>query len=300
MAQGQSKSKVILLGEHAVVHGVPALVAGLEKGAIAQAEKAKTFEVSFGGEVVPADHDLMTALCKMAEVLSAPPCRLTLSLEVPAGAGLGASAALGVATARALSAMHGDPTSERRIAAAVDEWESVFHGNPSGVDRAAAQMGGVLQFVRGEDPEPVGLRAPLPLVVALADPPANTRVMVEGVARLKTTNPEQFQKNLDAIRSLVENALVCLRSGDLLSLGKLMNLNQMVLAGWMVSTEGIERACATAREAGALGAKLTGSGGGGCIVALCTPEGRDSVRAALEREGFEAFSSTIRGPDDQN
>lgn len=288
---------MILLGEHAVVYGVPAVVAGLDKGAEAYAEAADAFSVSLNEQSLPHDHELTAALIAAAKLLSAPACRVRLNLEVPAGAGLGASAALGVAAARALALLSDQTVSERRIAAAADEWERIFHGNPSGVDRAAAQMGGVLKFVRGEEPEPVPLKSSLPLVVAVADPPANTRSMVESVARLKTNNPLQFQKNLDAIAALVKNALVCLRSGDLPSLGKLMNLNQMVLAGWMVSTEGIERACSTAREAGALGAKLTGSGGGGCVVSLCTPEGQETVRQALATAGFETFSSTIRSSD---
>ena len=111
-------------------------------------------------------------------------------------------------------------------------------------------------------------RVVLPLAVAVAGPPASTREMVESVARLRARRPEIVDKAVSGVAALVNNARLCLEAGDLQGLGKLMDLNQMLLSGLMVSTEAIERACASARRAGALGAKLTGAGGGGCVVAL--------------------------------
>jgi len=296
--RGTGRGKVILLGEHAVVHGVPALVVGLERGAEATATAASQDEIVLGGMTLDGDHELLSALAAARQVLGAPPVRLQLELHIPAGAGLGASAALGVAAARAL--LGGDETSdEAAVARAADAWETVLHGNPSGVDRAAAQLGGVLCFVKNGAIEPVPLRKALHLVVAVAAPPAKTKEMVAMVADLKESNPTQFDKNLGAIRSLVENANVCLRGGDLVSLGKLMDLCQMVLAGWMLSTEGLEIACKVARGAGALGAKLTGSGGGGAIVALAPdPAIAGRVQTALAARGFPAFACQV--DPDQN
>jgi mevalonate kinase len=172
-------------------------------------------------------------------------------------------------------------------------WEQVFHGNPSGVDAAAAAAGGCIQFTRGVGIEPVKLARPLELVLAVAGPPASTKSMVEGVARINERRPEMFQKTLDGVRALVNNARLCLEAGDLPGLGQLMNLNQMLLSGLHVSTEAIERACQVARDAGALGAKLTGAGGGGCIVALADLDPAP-VLQALRDAGFECFASTVR------
>jgi mevalonate kinase len=179
-----------------------------------------------------------------------------------------------------------------RVLAAADAWERVFHGNPSGIDAAAAECGGCIEYSRETGAEPVVLGRPLPLVVAAAGPPASTREMVEGVARLAARRPEVFQKTIAGITALVKNARLCIEAGDLPGLGKLMDLNQMLLSGLMVSTEAIERACETARLAGALGAKLTGAGGGGCVVALADLD-PEPVLAAWKSEGFECFSALV-------
>jgi len=302
-ARGSGRGKVILLGEHAVVYGVPALVVGLDRGATAEVEPADRDQILLGGAAVAPEHDLLVALSAARQILGASPVRLTLEVDIPLGAGLGASAALGVASARAL--LGGDAVAdEQRVTAAADAWEAVLHGNPSGVDRTAAQRGGVLSFVKGGAVDVVPLRHPLHLVCAVAAPPASTKEMVQMVAELQRSNPSQFEKNLAAIRSLGENAAMCLRAGDLVSLGKLMDLCQMVLAGWMLSTESLEIACAEARRAGALGAKLTGSGGGGAIVALAAdPAIAGRVKDALSSRGFPAFHCHVgadpecRGPE---
>lgn len=295
---GTAPGKVILLGEHAVVYGVPALAAALGKGARAHVAESDADRIRFDGVLLDTDHELYRGLTSARSLLGAPPVTLDLGLDIPRGSGLGASAALGVATARALgeliAARSNDRPSQARIARAADSWERVFHGNPSGVDRAAAMGHGVLRYVRGEEPAPIVSARTLPLVIAVAGPPASTREMVDGVARLRTHNPEQFAKNLAAIHALVDAATGYLRSGDLISLGKLLDLCQMILAGWMLSTEAIERAIAVARGAGALGAKLTGSGGGGCIVALAAgePEAK-RIEQALKDGGFAAFRCNI-------
>ncbi|HYP90745.1 MAG TPA: mevalonate kinase, partial [Polyangiaceae bacterium] len=124
-------------------------------------------------------------------------------------------------------------------------------------------------------------------------PPASTKLMVEAVARQRERRPELFEKTLEAIRALVANAKLCLEAGDLPGLGSLMNYNQMLLSGMFVSTEGIERCCALAREAGALGAKLTGAGGGGAVIALCDGDS-EPILAAWRSASIECFGSCVR------
>jgi len=115
---------------------------------------------------------------------------------------------------------------------------------------------------------------------------------VDLVAKLKARNEEMVTRSFDAIHSLVQNARLALEAGDHVGLGKLMDLNQVLLSGLMVSTEEIETMCRLAREAGALGAKLTGSGGGGCVVALVKGD-PDPVLASWAKEGFRAFASGV-------
>jgi mevalonate kinase len=221
--------------------------------------------------------------------------RVQAQTDLPAAAGLGCSAALGVAIVRALDAWRGRPivtpseTVERAMA-----WERVFHGNPSGVDATAAARGGCIWYERthgGPALKEVKLSAPLRLAVGHSGIASTTRGMVEHVAKLKERKPELVDRTFEGVRSLVQNARLAIESNDDAGLGRLMDLNQMLLSGLMLSTEEIEAMCRLARDAGALGAKLTGSGGGGCVVALVRDP--EPVLAAWEKAGFRSFPTEV-------
>ncbi len=291
----RANGKIILLGEHAVVYGVPAIAAGIERGVEAHAELAAVAALRVGDRTgEPGDgSDLGQAFAALLGALGARPLAVRATLELPPGSGLGASAALGVAIARAaLSALSEEPDPLRVLAAAA-AWEGVYHGNASGVDAAAAAYDGCILFEKGHAVQAISLGRDLVLAVGLAGPPASTKLMVESVARLRERRPAVVDKALDGIRALVNNATLCLDAGDLPGLGSLMNYNQMLLSGLFVSTEGIERCCALARDAGALGAKLTGAGGGGAVVALCDGDSEPILRA-WRAAGVECFGSYVR------
>jgi mevalonate kinase len=290
--------KAILLGEHAVVYGVPALVVGLDRGVEAVARRpddaTRSLRIGDGPPVTPDDGSALgRALSALLDACSVDaPVALEATSALPIGAGVGSSAALGVACARALAETFALPTSPDLEQQRALAWERVFHGNPSGIDTAAAALGGCLLYTRGSPPEPLRLRGPLTVALAYSGQSASTKKMVEGVARLRERRPELFDKQLDGIRSLVGNARLALEAGDLVGLGKLMDLNQMILSGWMLSTGEIEELCAAAREAGALGAKLTGAGGGGCVVALCG-DSPEAILEAWRKAGYEGFASAV-------
>ena len=118
--------------------------------------------------------------------------------------------------------------------------------------------------------------------------------MVDGVAKMRARKPDVVAKTFEGIRSLVSNARLAIEAGDRVALGKLMDLNQMLLCGLFVSSPEIERMCGSAREAGALGAKLTGAGGGGCVVALVPSAAvGEAVLAAWRADGFDGFLTTV-------
>jgi mevalonate kinase len=291
----QANGKVILLGEHAVVYGVPALAAGIERGARAHAAPAESGLLRLGAREVGSDDpsELGRALAALLEQLGLGPHVIEVELDLPPGAGLGASAAIGVAMARAVLEARGEPPSQERVLAAADAWERVFHGNPSGIDAAAAAHAGCLIYSRADGVKELPVGRELSLVVAIAGPPASTREMVESVARLRERRPELVDKTMAGIGALVQNAKVAIETGDVVGLGRLMDLNQMLLSGLFLSTEGIERACAVARSAGALGAKLTGSGGGGAVLALA-PKDPTALLTAFAEAKLEAFATVVR------
>lgn len=290
-AVARAHGKVILLGEHAVVYGVPALAVGIDRGARASVSTSATSEPTLSIDGRPIDApEVLQAWSALRSELGAPELSVAAELEVPPGSGLGSSAALGVAIARATLDALGRPASAETVLAAANAWERVFHGNPSGIDTAAAFHGGCFKFKRGLGPEFVELVAPLRLAIVKAGPAASTKAMVESVAKLRERRPERVDKTLEAIHALVQNAALCLSAGDLSGLGKLMDYNQMLLSGLFLSTPEIERACGIARERGALGAKLTGAGGGGSVIALA--EDPEAIVAAWQQEGLSAFVAT--------
>jgi len=316
---GRGYGKVILLGEHSVVHGRPALAASLVRGSYATVS-----EVPMGTGVtsvpVPMDElrvdpwglhvvsgrpetnpDLelvrraFSQLCQSfrEQMPERPAFSVRAVLEVPSGAGLGSSAALGVAVARAMANALGLADSEERVLAESLAWERVFHGNPSGVDSAMAVGSGLSLYLRTPNgPSLTRLRVPrpLPLVVGDSAESCSTKRMVERVAEQLAADHARVEPIFDDIASLVQDAQLAIEQGDFSRLGQLFDRNHARLAELGLSTPKLDALCQLARDAGALGAKLTGGGGGGCAIALCHDlSAAQRVADALESAGYAAF-----------
>ncbi len=304
----RASGKVILAGEHAVVYGAPAIALGIDRGASARAltlgaSDASTLRVTFADGITlrvvagESDEPLAKAYAALLASLRAKSVAVDVETDLPAGAGLGCSAALGVAIARAVAGPSDDEVREHAMA-----WERVFHGNPSGVDAAVAALGGTLSFIRDGDRsiiERVASAQPLVLAIGHSGTASSTRTMVASVARQRTRQPALVQKTFDGIAAVVRNARLAIEAGDLRAVGQLLDMNQMLLAGLLLSTQEIEAMCVSARTAGALGAKLTGAGGGGCVIALV--ETRAIAEHVLEawkgdgKTGFVAETAPARG-----
>lgn len=293
-----ARGKVILLGEHGVVHGRPALAAGIERGVVATASVAAAdrLRVEPWDVVLRADAASDEPLERaFAAILAGyPSTRPAVSVEarcdLPAGAGLGASAAVGVAVIAAIDELLGIARTPEERGAYALSWEKVFHGNPSGVDNTMASCGGIAVYVRGQPLEPVRPRRPIPLVVCYSGESASTKTMVESVARQHERDRARVEEIFDGMAALVRNGKLAVENGDFQALGQMFDMNQMLLASLLLSTERLERLCGAAKAAGALGAKLTGSGGGGCMIALVPDVDRaEPVLRALRDEGGEPF-----------
>jgi mevalonate kinase len=294
-----AEGKVILLGEHAVVYGHPALVTAIDQGARARARPSSgSALVIAGSRYLPDEGEIGAAFARLLAELEASDVEIEAEILIPAGLGLGASAALGVAIARAILRLQPEadesPQGSRLEleTRAAQAWETVFHGTPSGIDVAAASLGGCFSFTRDEGPKPVSLATSLNLAVGIVGPQVSTRVMVSGLAELRRTSPALVDGSLARIRTLVEIARRALETGNLAVLGRAMDENQIELGLLRLSTDALERACSVARANGALGAKLTGKGGGGCVVALCATD-PTNVLDAWCHAGIEGFACTV-------
>ena len=316
---GSASGKVILVGEHAVVYGVPAIAVGIDRGARARSKPlaegpSRLSLVVKGGAPVrvvegegdePIAQAFRAVLASVRESHAIGAVDVEVETDLPAGAGLGCSAALGVAIARSLVGGSAEGGTSRTPTRLDDEgaqrhataWERVFHGNPSGIDAAVAALGGALVFSRDESGStiaPLEVEAPLVLAIGHSGLASSTRSMVESVARQRQRRPDLVKKTFDGIDAIVRNARLAIEAGDVGALGKLLDMNQMLLAGLLLSTQEIETMCAAARAEGALGAKLTGAGGGGCVVALAESRAAaERIVAAWAREGFSGFVSEV-------
>ena len=287
--------KVILFGEHAVVYGHPALAAGIALGVTARVEAAESSRmcVEPWGLDLGIDDDSPLARAFAALMTSYEgAAQLDLQVDLPGGAGLGCSAAMGVAACGALDAHFGVERSPEERGEHTLRWEKVFHGNPSGVDNMMASCGGVAIYRKGKPLERITPRKPLPLVIAHSGESSSTKEVVEMVARQHARETERVDEAFDAIDTLIRNAKLALEAGDTKSVGQLMTLNQRLLASLMLSTEKIETLCRAAEEAGALGAKLTGAGAGGCVIALAEDDDHlVEVEAAMRPHASMTFAT---------
>ena len=295
--QGFGHAKIILIGEHGVVHGHPALAAGLAVGvqADAVAGDGRLAAPAWSMEARAGDGSSAgRALGAILQTLRVTELDFRLEPGIPSRAGLGSSAAMAVAIVRAAAAAaaaRGRVISGDAQAAAVDAAEAVFHGSPSGIDAAAAFGGGVGRFRRGEGWRPVTVLQPMRVCVGLSGRPRDTSAQVGAVARLRERAPV-VAKVLALFGDLVDEGERALGLGDIDGLGRLLDIAHGLLCGLRVSSPEIETLVHGARAAGAIGAKLTGAGGGGAVIALA-PGHEPDVIARWRQAGFDGFVTTI-------
>jgi len=292
--RGFGHGKVILVGEHAVVHGHAAVAAGISTGISVEARPGSgTLRIpSWGLEAAVGDGTPVgRALEAIQRRLETPPLAFEGDAQIPSRAGLGSSAAMAVAIARAAAAATGRTIAPEMIDAAVHAAEEVFHGTPSGIDAAAAQSGRVGRFTRAAGWQPIPVLQPITLCIGLSGKPRDTLAQVAAVGRLR----DRLAAAGDALAllgRLADEAAGALAKGDVDGLGRIFDVAHGLLAAVRVSSPELDTLVHAARAAGAVGAKLTGAGGGGAVIALAPAHERD-VLARWRAAGFQGFTAEI-------
>ncbi len=288
--------KVILLGEHGVVYGQPALAAPISRGVRAWAVPAKKCTVELPTSL-KAEHaeTLERAFRRAAKVTGHPRVLVTLESDLPVSMGLGSSGALSVAVSRVLlEAKSAKPASVKAVERVALEMEKEFHGTPSGVDHTTSARGEMVLYRRGSVRV---VRSPIPVrvLVAIVGERPPTKKTVGALRERQARWPARYERLFREIGRVAREGADAVTKGDLDALGDLMNVNQGLLNAVGLSSEGLEAMVNRLRRLGALGAKLTGAGGdGGAVLGLFREP--EPLVARLSKEGVTCFVSQLSGP----
>jgi mevalonate kinase len=277
MTRARAPGKVLLLGEHAVVYGHPALAAAIPRYVTVEVQPAAEARIELPGSIEMGPEVLQAAVAMAREAMFEGRFHARVSSELPIGAGLGSSAALGVALARAFR----PGCSPEEAASLAMHLERVLHGAPSGVDPAACAHGGMI-FFQGGAVERVEERVwlcILPTGIA-----RGTRSTVMPLAERRKSDPS-IDPLLARLGDLARGGLAELRKKNFFSLGPAMDEAHGILRELGVSCPELEEAVTALKRAGALGAKLTGAGGGGAAIGLARDEGY-AREIAAKTSGF--------------
>lgn len=300
MTRASAPGKLILVGEHAVVYGRPAIAAPLsdvrayaevEPGAPGSGLRFIAPDVDMAWTAADAPEHPLSELALMAlNRLGHPRLDLTIHLRsaIPIAGGMGSGAAIGTALVRALASHLGHHLTPAEIAELVYASERRFHGTPSGIDNTVVAYERPIWFERHAAApriEPVIIAAPLLLLIGDTGVRSATRLPVGAVRERWQADPQRYEALFDRVREVVCAARVALAEGDQVRLGHLLDENQALLECIGVSSAELERLIAAARKAGALGAKLSGAGWGGVMLALVTPATQSAVEEALLAAG---------------
>ncbi len=308
MGKGSGYGKVILFGEHFVVHGVSGVVSATDAQTDAEVTKAtkgitvddqRTTAKGYAEEKRLQQLESIQRMLQAMGMPASTAMNIWIGGNLPGFSGLGASAASSVAIARAISEEFGLKLSDEKINAVAYEAEKAYAGNPSGIDNTAATYGGLMWFRKnlkgGPDlVEKIAIKKPVEIVIGSTGKVANTKAMVEGVAQRKQANPQRYNVLFKRAEEVAVEGRKALEEGDFGRVGELMDENHTLLQGIEVSSKELDLLVEIARKQGAYGAKLTGGGGGGCMTALTPGKAlQEKVAAAIEKEGFQVLRTKI-------
>lgn len=297
-ATGESFAKIILIGEHAVVYGQPAIalpVKSIRLTATLSAAATQTIESSFfQGSLRAAQATNFAGIATLIEALLAhfhaenQGFLLKITSALPPERGMGSSAACATAVVRAFYAAFEAPLTHPQLLAWTATSEHTIHGNPSGLDAATTAANRPQWFVKGQPPLPIQFPKNGTLVIADTGIAGQTKIAVASVAKHLADDPATTNASIEAIGRATVFAAKALAEDDLLALGTQMNHAQVELKALGVSNQALDQLIATAMAHGALGAKLTGSGQGGCMIALA----KDATHAHELRQALTAAGAT--------
>jgi len=310
LGTGRGYGKTILFGEHFVVFGLPAIASALGSYTIAEVKVSdgKGYTVNDQRPATPgykkakyneAMQSIMNVIDHLKIDLNNKKLEITFSGDLIAASGVGASAAQCTSLARALNNAFNLDLDNEKINNAAYEGEKAYHGTPSGIDNTASTYGGLIWFVKNlsggkNTMDLLQMPKKVPLLIANSGITASTTEVVADVRRLKEENPEKFEKIFFKYKEIAKLAKKALLEGDIGTIGNLMNQNHKLLQEITVSGEINDKLVNIALKNGAVGAKMTGTGRGGLVIALAENEKiQEKIANAIEKEGYDVWKTMI-------
>ncbi|MCJ7696082.1 MAG: mevalonate kinase [Anaerolineaceae bacterium] len=296
-------AKAILLGEHAVVYGMPAIAVPVNQlktkviiNALPQATpgtvqiNSPNIGLSTELEQLADENPIAKAIhlvLKHFNISLAPSFRMDITSSIPVASGLGSSAATAVGIIRSLSSFFGHPLDDKQVCEYAYEVEKTVHGNPSGIDNTVVTYNKPIYFMKGQPIEILSVKRPLIFIIADSGVKPPTSQTISQVKQALEADPVLYNDLFKKIGECCMEGRIAIESGNLALIGRMMDLNQQILMQMNLSTPKLDCLIKAAKSAGALGCKLSGGGGGGNMITLVDEDCEDQVHEALETAGAE-------------
>jgi len=305
MSKASAPGKIILFGEHAVVYGQPALAVPVTQvEAEVRIDKifsagirinAPNIQLNAKLDSLGASHPLAATVRNTLDALkvdSFSGVAILIRSSIPVASGLGSGAAVSVAIIRALAKYLGKTLTDEQVSALAFETEKLYHGTPSGIDNSVVTFAKPVYFVKDQPIEVLQVVKPFTIVIGDTGIPASTKEAVRHVRVQQHKRPERYETLFAAVGSIAATARQLIENGMPESFGPLMDENHALLRSMDVSSPELDDLVEAARNAGALGAKMSGGGRGGNMIALVQPGKARGVARALNEAGATSTITT--------
>jgi len=298
IVKASAPGKIILFGEHAVVYGRPALAVPVtqvhadveitDSDAAGIWVQAPDIHLHAELNTLPSDHPIAAVIHNLfflSRVSPFPSININISSTIPVASGLGSGAAVTVALTHAVASHIKYSMTDEQVNAFAFEIEKLYHGTPSGIDNTVVTYARPVYFVKGQAIEAFKVRQPFTIVIGDTGISAPTRESVADVKKLWEADQTKWEKVFDDVGEISFSARRVIEEGWVKMLGPLMDENHALLQEMTVSSPELDKLVSAARNAGALGAKLSGGGRGGNMIALVEPERAEVVAKSLMAAG---------------
>jgi len=303
-SKASAPGKVILFGEHFVVYGVKAILCSIDKRVTVTAEKTNERKISINSKIGKLDLEPDKSIFEINSPLKPfyylankaiknenSGIHIEIDSEIPLGAGLGSSSACCVAGAAAIFKLFGEISKEKILEYAIEAERTIFE-NTSGADCTVCTYGGIMEYDKNNGFKKIEDEPNFQLVIANSNIEHSTQSMVSNVKEFENKNKEKFSELSELESKLVEDILKLVKENKIDEIGEKINQNQKYLEIIGISNNELTKMIKIGQES-SFGAKITGSGGGGCIFALTNESNLEKVLKKFKDSNYECFSSKI-------